>query len=101
MKNNENLYWIAVCVGFNEENGKILASALTFWARNRFYALQAIAAMLPENEAWVMPDGKTRPYQLYTLEQSKPEESDEKIIFYLQTFSDILEASRLGERIVA
>lgn len=90
MKKTDDRYWLAFCVGFDEENGKILASILTFWAINRFHALKAIEGMLPDHENWVKPDGTTRPHQLYTLEQCRPEEAEMRGLFYAQTFSEVI-----------
>lgn len=101
MKSTDKLYWIAFCVGFDDDNGKILASALTFWARNRYYALQAITAMLPEHDNWVRSDGTTRPYQLYTLEQCRPDQAEERAMFFAQTFSEVVSASGALGRSVA
>ena len=89
MKEDGKTYWIAFCVGFDDENKRFLASCLTFWALNRFHALQAVAAMLPDHENWTRSDGSPHAHRVWKLTKCKPEESDELAAFYLQTFTDL------------
>lgn len=88
MKKVSEHYWIAFCVGKNTETNEVLASCLTFWARNRFQALTAIREMLPAQENWTRSDGTTYPHQLWRLEQCRPSEAESKAAFFMQTFCD-------------
>lgn len=83
-------YWIAFCVGTNDETNKVLASCLTFWATNRFYALEAVRTMLPEHENWTRSDGSPVPHMLWKLEQCTEEEAEERAAFYIQTFFEVV-----------
>lgn len=101
MKKNDDLYWIALCVGFNDENKKIVGSVLTFWARNKFYALKAVEVMLPENDNWVKADGTTYPHRLLALEQCTPDDAGRMCLLYSQTFQDMVNVSGPVRRGVA
>lgn len=94
-------YWIAFCVGKNDELNKVLASCLTFWASNRFYALEAVRTMLPEHENWTKSDGTPVPHSVWRLEQCSEEEAEERIAFYMQTFTDVIGVSGSPSGMVA
>jgi hypothetical protein len=101
MKNPETHYWIAVCIGHDEVNNKIVASCLTFFARNRFYALEALRGMLPENDSWVRPDGTTRPFRILEMHQCRPQDSDRYMHQYLSSLYDLLGLSESSGPLVA
>lgn len=81
-------YWVAVVICRNEETGQTHASFLTFWARNRFYALEAVRNMLPERSEYVDAFGKLRPFRFIEL---KPIRENEAILYqgaFLEMFSN-------------
>lgn len=90
MKKNNGLYWIALCVGFDGENKKVVASVLTFWARNKFHALKAVEVMLPEHDNWLKADGTTHPHRLLELEQCKPDDAVKMCLLYSEMLQDML-----------
>lgn len=92
MKKDDGLYWIALCIGSNSENKKIVASVLTFWARNKFHALKAVEVMLPEHDNWVKADGTIHPHRLLALEQCSPDDAERMCFLYTQTLQDMLSA---------
>lgn len=69
-------YWIAIVVCQNKETGRVLSSFLTFWARNKFYALQAVKTMLPENPEYLDSTGQLRPFHLIELKSIKEHQVD-------------------------
>ena len=87
-------HWIAVCVGQAPETGRLLASCLTFWASNRFEALHQIGTFLPDHDNWVAPDGTTRPYKLFRLEQCPPREAEERAMLYMQSLYEAMQDLR-------
>jgi hypothetical protein len=98
MKKNDDLYWIAMCVGFDEENKETLGSILTFWARNKFHALKAVEGMLPAEDKWVRPDGTTRPHHLWALEQCSPDDAGRMCMLYSHTFYEMMNSPRPARR---
>jgi hypothetical protein len=75
-------YWVAIILCRNEETGRIMSSFLAFWAKNRFYALQAVRNMLPENPEYLDASGNLRPFDLIELKTIKEAEHE----FYQAAF---------------
>lgn len=84
-------HWIAVCFGIAYEQGRVVASCMTLWATNRFDALNQIKERLPENENWVAPNGKLRPFRVLSLEQCAPSEAEERAMIYMQSLYELMQ----------
>jgi hypothetical protein len=70
-------FWAAVVFCNNEDVGQVVGSYMSFYAQNRYKALEFVRNALPENPKFLHPDGKLRPFQLIDLRQIRPSESDE------------------------
>ena len=80
-------YWVAVVVCKKEE--RVLASFLTFWADNRFKALEAVKVMLPENPEYLDDSGKLRPFSFVELRPIKERDAHLYQGAFLEMFSGI------------
>lgn len=81
-------HWVAFVIGLNKEKRKTVASFIAFDAMNKFEALKTVERMLPENPNWVISDGKLIEFNIVALEQSKPEEDDERMQFFVERFAE-------------
>jgi len=80
-------YWGAFVCCYNPDTNRLLGSFLSFWARNRFEALQAVRDHLPANPEYLDEAGKLRAFTLIDLRQIKPEESVEWAELFTSFFS--------------
>jgi len=87
-KKSEVPYWGAFVYCYNPDVNKILGSFISFWARNKFEALNALRDHLPANPDYLDASGELRPYTLLDLRQIKPEESAEWAELFMSFFSN-------------
>lgn len=76
-------YWVAVVICQTEK--RILSSFLTFWADNRFKALEAVKTMLPDNPEYLDASGELRPFSFLELRQVKEKDA----VLYQNAFFDM------------
>ena len=87
--NGEKRHWVAFVIGLNKEKMKTVASFIAFDAINKFEALRTVEKMLPESSNWVSSDGKLIEFSVVALEQSKPEEDNDRMQAFVEKFSAI------------
>lgn len=81
-------YWAAFVYCYNPDTNRLSGSFLSFWAQNRFQALQAIRAQLPTNPEYLDASGKLRDFTLLDLRQIRPDESAEWAMLFTTFFSE-------------
>jgi hypothetical protein len=84
-------------------NDQMLTSFLSFWADNRFKALEAIKGMLPDNPKWLTEDGSLYPFTILALHQCKPHEASMYAQEYTERFrvaAGIASSAVVSEKIV-
>lgn len=83
-------YWAACVLCHNPELGKMVGSFLSFWAQNRFKALEAIRSQLPDNPQYLDSEGKLLSFTLLELRQINPNQSEAWMHHFTEFFSTVI-----------
>jgi hypothetical protein len=70
-------FWAAVVFCDDASGGPLVGSFLSFYAQNRFKALQFIREALPESPEYLDEWGKLKPIRIIDLRQIRESESEE------------------------
>lgn len=83
-------YWAACVIGHNPELGKMVGSFLSFWAQNRYKALEAVRSQLPDNPQWLDSKGRLIHFTILELRQINPDESEAWMYHFTEFFSTVV-----------
>jgi hypothetical protein len=86
-------FWAAIVFCNNEDVGQIVGSFMSFYAQNRYKALQYVRENLPDNPKFVNTEGGLRPIQIIDLRQIRPSESDEWAHRFYDFFENLFQKS--------
>jgi hypothetical protein len=83
-------FWAAVVFCDDARPGPLTGSFLSFYAQNRFQALQFIRETLPESPEYLDERGKLKPIRIIDLRQIRESDSEEWAARFYTFFHNLL-----------